>query len=226
MAEQEYFKKALAGLAFDTAAGDAIRHLADIGLTVAQIAEKLDYPVKKEKIGKIVWEHFLKRGHIRTEEPGSGVGSEEYTYVTEYDEKRRKSFRRVKIAEHGTERVRFLEKVFEAARFGEFAGYLRERCRENGEENSYFTCDFARFCGQEPENYKVLLGALGQREREYILGLPWEQVVYHRLDRRMEEIAAALCATGLYRGEYWFLKCGETGCPTKVVFDMRKSGLL
>ena len=83
MAEQEYFKKALAGLAFDTAAGDAIRHLADIGLTVAQIAEKLDYPVKEEKIGKIVWEHFLKRGHIRTEEPGSGVGSEEYTYVTE-----------------------------------------------------------------------------------------------------------------------------------------------
>ena len=196
MAEQEYFKKALAGLAFDTAGGDAIRHLADIGLTVAQIAEKLDYPVKKEKIGKIVWEHFLKRGHIRTEEPGSGVGSEEYTYVTEYDAYGRKSFRRVKIAEHGTE------------------------------ENSYFTCDFARFCGQEPENYKVLLGALGQREREYILGLPWEQVVYHRLDRRMEEIAAALCATGMYRGEYWFLKCGETGCPTKVVFDMRKSGLL
>ena len=135
MAEQEYFKKALAGLAFDTAAGDAIRHLADIGLTVAQIAEKLDYPVNKEKIGKIVWEHFLKRGHIRTEEPGSGVGSEEYTYVTEYDAYGRKSFRRVKIAEHGTERVRFLEKVFEAARFGEFAGYLRERCRENGEDS-------------------------------------------------------------------------------------------
>ncbi len=110
MAEQEYFKKALAGLAFDTAAGDAIRHLADIGLTVAQIAEKLDYPVKKEKIGKIVWEHFLKRGHIRTEEPGSGVGSEEYTYVTEYDAYGRKSFRRVKIAEHGTERVRFLRR--------------------------------------------------------------------------------------------------------------------
>ena len=182
--------------------------------------------MNKEKIGKIVWEHFLKRGHIRMEEPGSGVGSEEYTYVTEYDTYGRKSFRRVKIAEHGTERVRFLEKVFEAARFGEFIGYLRERCRENGEENSYFTCDFARFCGQEPENYKVLLGALGQREREYILGLPWEQVVYHRLDRRMEEIAAALCATGMYRGEYWFLKCGETGCPTKVVFDIRKSGLL
>lgn len=209
MAEQEYFKKALAEFAFDAAAGDAIRHLADLDLTVAQIAAKLDYPVKEEKIGKTVWEHFLKSGRIRTEEPGNGIASEEYTYVTEYDAYGRKSFRRIKLAEHGADKITFRETVFDASHLGEFAGYLREKCRENGEEKSYFTCDFSRCRRQEPETFAALMEVLGQREREYILGLPWEKTVYHRLDRRMEEIAVALCRTGKYRGECWFLKSKE-----------------
>ncbi|MDE7326627.1 MAG: hypothetical protein K2N63_10170 [Lachnospiraceae bacterium] len=215
MAEQEYFKKALAEFAFDAAAGDAIRHLADLGMTVAQIAAKLDYPVKEEKIGKTVWEHFLKSGRIRREEPGNGVATEEYTYVTEYNAYGKKSFRKVKLAEHGAGKITFCERVFDASRFGEFTGYLREKCRENGEEKSYFTCDFARCRRQEPAAFATLMEVLGQREREYILGLPFEQVVYHQLDRRMQGIATALCGTGKYRGECWFLGSGE-----RVVFNM------
>jgi len=208
MAEQEYFKKALADFAFDAAAGDAIRHLADLGLTVAQIAEKLNYPVKQEKIGRIVWEHFLKSGRIRKEEPGGGVATEEYTYVTSYDAYGRKSFRRVKVAEHGGEKIVFKEIVYNPA-LGKFSDYLLQKCRENGEENSYFTCTFAQIRRQEPEIFAALMGALEGREREYLLGLPFEEIFYHQFDRRIREIAAALYGTGKYRGECWFLKSGE-----------------
>lgn len=218
MAEQEYFKKALADFAFDAAAGDAIRHLADLGLTVAQIAEKLNYPVKQEKIGKIVWEHFLKNGRIRKEEPGSGAATEEYTYVTSYDACGRKSFRRVKIAEHGGEKIVFNEIIYNAP-FREFPGYLLQKCRENGEENSYFTCAFAQIRRQEPEIFAALMGALEGREREYLLGLPFEEIFYHQFDRRIREIAAALYGTGKYRGECWFLKTGE-----KIILKTTEDG--
>lgn len=208
MAEQEYFKKALADFAFDAAAGDAIRHLADLGLSVAQIAEKLNYPVKEEKIGKVVWEHFLKNGRILREEPGNGKLSEEYTYVTTYDAYGKKSFQRVKLAEHGGEKIVFKEIIYDPA-LGKFSDYLLQKCRENGEENSYFTCTFARLRREEPETFAALMEALEVRDREYFLGLPFEEIVYHQLDRRIREIAAVLYGTKKYHGECWFLKSKE-----------------
>lgn len=218
MAEQEYFKKALADFAFDAAAGDAIRHLADLGLSVAQIATKLNYPVKEEKIGKVVWEHFLKKRRILREEPGSGKSSEEYTYVTNYDAYGRKSFRRVKLAEYGGEKIVFKEIVYDFA-LGKFSDYLLQKCRENGEENSYFTCTFAQIRRQEPEIFAALMEALEVREREYLLGLPFEETVYHQLDRRIREIAAVLYKTGKYQGECWFLKSGE-----KIILPAKEGG--
>lgn len=223
MAEQEYFKKALADFAFDTAAGSAIRHLADNGLTVKQIAKRLDFPVKEEKIGKIVWEHYQKTGRIRREEPGNGVASEEYAYVTEYDAYGRKSFRRVKLAEHGGGKSSFRKVMFDEGTCGKLADYLAKKCAENGEEKSYLSCNFAQKSktgqmgvgimtdsGTGYVNFAEALEILGQRERDYLTGLPWEEhTVYHQLDGRIREIVVKLYEAGKYRGECWFLESGE-----------------
>lgn len=221
MAEQEYFKKALADFTFDAAAGSAIRHLADQGLTVKQIAERLDFPVKEEKIGKTVWEHFLKTGRIRREEPGNGTASEEYTYVTEYDTYGRKSFRRVTLTGHGGGKTTFRSVVFDSKTCGKIADYLAKKCAQNGEEKSYLSCCFAQKNngdmtgiatdhGRECVNLAKALEVLGQRERDYLTGLPWEDgIVYHQLDQRMREIVVKLYEAGKYRGECWFLESGE-----------------
>lgn len=221
MAEQEYFKKALADFTFDAAAGSAIRHLADNGLTVKQIAGQLDFPVKEEKIGKIVWEHYLKTGRIRKEEPGNGVASEEYTYVTEYDAYGRKSFRRVKLAEHGGSKTTFRKIIFDEKTCGKLPGYLAKKCAENGEEKSYLSCSFTQKSGKAPTcpapgsntasvDFAEALEILGQRERDYLTGLPWEAgIFYHQLDGRMREIVVRLYEAGKYRGECWFLGSGE-----------------
>lgn len=210
MAEQEYFKKALADFTFDAAAGSAIRHLADNGCTVKQIAERLDFPVPEEKIAKVVWEHFLATGRIRKEEPGNGTASEEYTYVTEYDSYGRKSFRRVKLSQRGAEKIAFREVVFEAARCGRFSDYLAKKCAENGEEKSYLSCGFAQNRKSEPEAFAAAMEVLEARERDYICGLfQGDGIVYHQLDRRMREIAVRLYEAGKYRGECWFLGSGE-----------------
>ena len=47
-------------------------------------------------------------------------------------------------------------------------------------------------------------------EREYVLGLPWEEkICYHRLNLRMREIVARLYENGAYEGTCYFLKTEE-----------------
>ena len=45
MGEKDLFKQSLNNFINDFASGDAIRHLADKGYTVAQIVGMLDYPI-------------------------------------------------------------------------------------------------------------------------------------------------------------------------------------
>ena len=93
MSEKE-FDKALSAFTKDFANGGAVRHLADQGLTVKEIREKLDYPMSESSIGEMVWKHFVNSGVIRCEEPGSAP-AEKVSYVRELDEFGRSSFRRV-----------------------------------------------------------------------------------------------------------------------------------
>ena len=97
MAGQEYFQAALANFMFDAASGGAIRHLADLGYTAAQIRKRLDFPTPYERIQQAVWEHFLQKGILRFEEPGTLGLREQYEYVAEYDQYGKKSFRRVAV---------------------------------------------------------------------------------------------------------------------------------
>ena len=87
------FNKALGNFINDAAAGGAVRHLADLGYSITQISEELNYPMAKEKIAAIMWEHFINIGKISLEEPNDT--HEKVAFVKEQDEFGRISFRRV-----------------------------------------------------------------------------------------------------------------------------------
>ena len=95
MVEQTYFQKALSDFVYDVASGGAIRHLTDLGYTVKQIQERLDYPTPYERIQKTVWRHLLDTGVIASEQQTET--REKVEYVREYDSYGKASFRRVTI---------------------------------------------------------------------------------------------------------------------------------
>ncbi len=87
------FNKALTNFINDAAVGGAIRHLADLGYSISEISENLDYPVSKEKIAAFMWEHFINIGKISMEEPKQF--HEVASFVKEQDAFGRISFRKV-----------------------------------------------------------------------------------------------------------------------------------
>lgn len=220
MEDGGFFQRALADFTYEAAGGGAIRHLADRGYTVGQITERLDFPIPYGKVQQAVWEHFIKRGVILLEEPGSGGHREKVTYVREYDKFGKASFRRVAEKEEG-EVVCWKELSVNCreAPAEEISVLLREKLAENGADGSYVSCDFGLAAQREPGRYQVMLSALQERQRQYISNLPWEgRRVYHRLDARMAEILVCLCEAGQYQGECFFLKTQERvkiygGCP-------------
>lgn len=210
MQEQEYFKQALSNFTFEIASGGAIRHLADHGYTVEEIAEKLDFPTPHERIQDTVWKHFLEKGVLLFEEPGTGKKRETYDFVTEYDEYGRKSFRRVTVADCNDEPIVWKESVFCEERDGALFAFLTEHCAANGEAAAYISCDFGLRSKREPDRFLEALQVLEKPERDYILGLPWERrLVYHRLDRRMRRIVAELYQNGEYHGCCYFMEKKE-----------------
>jgi hypothetical protein len=87
------FNKALSNFINDAAAGGAVRHLADLGYSISQIADNLDYPIPREKIAGYMWEHFVNIGKICLEEPKQM--QDIASFVKEQDSFGRISFRRV-----------------------------------------------------------------------------------------------------------------------------------
>ncbi len=210
MAEQEYFKKALSNVMFDAASGGAIRHLADLGYTVKQIAGAISFPAPYEKIQQTVWKRFIENGTICIEEPGSGRGQERFTYVTDQDKFGKSSFRRVSLGGGSEKVICWRERNFSETQDGSFSALLAEKCTRDGEEYSYISCDFGLRLFREPEKFGEAIKVLEEPYRDYILGLPWERkTVYHRLNRRMREIAAGLYENGEYQGECFFMKSEE-----------------
>lgn len=163
--KNQYFNQALSNFMHDMASGAAIRHLADSGYTVKQIAEKLSYPTSYEQIGKTVWAHFLETGVVALEKPPTEPVIERITYVKEYGKYGRTYFRQKK------------ERIEQPVR-------------------EYVSCDFGKRRYQNEEKFLKSLEGLWERDREYILGLPWPlQTVYHVLDERMERISEMLSDT-------------------------------
>ena len=217
MAENKYFRKALTDFAFDMASGGAIRHLADKGYTVKQILKELDFDVPTEKVRQAVWDYFVESGTLLLEEPGTGAPKGKAVFVEERGKFGKTSFRRVVIPGEEARQIRWSEKVYAAGQNGDFGRFLSEKCVENGRDTAYMACDFGRVEREEPGRYLRWMDALEERQREYLEGVPWIfQRVYHRMDRRMTEIAGRLFLTGEYEGSFYFMELGE-----KVVLGMR-----
>lgn len=207
MSEQDYFKKALSNFTYDAASGGAIHHLADRGYTVKQIMERLSFPTPYERVQKTVWEHFVNTGVLLLEEPGSDKQREKVTYVRDYDKYGRTSFRCVKIPQDSAEMMIWQEHHLNNSNKDGLTDYFLTKCMQNGEEQSYVSCNFGL---QSKEKSAKVLERLEEEQRDYILGLPWERkICYHRLDRRMREIICTLYEQGEYHGICYFSKKRE-----------------
>lgn len=74
-----------------------------------------------------------------------------------------------------------------------FPEKLVKRLEESGEDNSYVECPFGAWMKKDEKKLQQVMSCLTNREREYILGIRWEQdIMYHRLNSRMREIAMKL----------------------------------
>lgn len=214
MSEQDFFKSALADFTFEAASGGSIRHLADFGYTVKQITEQLSFPTPYERVQKAVRERMLETGVLLLEEPGSGKEKQTVAYVVDHDKYGRTSFRREKVQENSSNKVFYKEKVFDEKRNGSPALYLAEKCMENGEDKSYVFCDFGLRMRREPALFEEAVQVLDERQRDYIYGLfKGMGGCYHRLNRRMREIAAKLYETKEFDIVCYFIKTEE-----KIIF--------
>lgn len=214
MSRQEYFKNALSNFTYEAASGGAIRHLADLGYTVKQIEGRLSFPTPYVRIQKTIWEHFLDTHVVLWEEPGSGEQRETAAYVREYDAYGRASFRRVASAVDGAQRaVCWTEKKFDERNDGKLAEYLKKRCEQDAMDQSfsaYASCDFGLDICKDAKGFYKKIKALDEGQRDYILGLPWEEKrVYHRLDARMRGIVAVLYENRAYHGICYFIETEE-----------------
>ena len=209
MLEQSFLQNALANFTHEVASGGAIRHLTDLGYTVKQISERLDFPTPFERVQRQVWERLLETETILTEEPGSSH-KEKADYVREYDRYGRASFRRVVEASPEIPVVHWRDLEIDSGQKEKTRSLLEKKIVENGETNSYAACEFGMLSKREPQRFQELLQALDERQSEYVKGLPWEaKRVYHRLDSRMMEIILRLSVKELWHGQCYFLKTGE-----------------
>lgn len=61
---ENHFAKALRNFTMDAAAGDAIRHLTDKGMSPSQIKENLTFPAPMEYITKVMWDRLVETYRI------------------------------------------------------------------------------------------------------------------------------------------------------------------
>lgn len=179
--EQTYFQRALSDFVYDMASGGAIRHLADLGYTVKQIQERLDFPTPYERIQKTVWKHLTDTGVISPERPKKGNTGQRVDYVREYDSFGRASFRRVVVQEVSP-----------------------------GPSEPCLLCCFGLLKYKEPERYEAVLKALEPEQAEYIEGLPWRvEKVFYRPNQRMLGIYHTLERAGLSEGVCFFQELSD-----------------
>lgn len=162
---RDTFNQAINNFTMDFVSGGAIRHLAKLGYTVKEIADKLTYPAPISVIKETVWKYYLNEGIIRLEwKPLQKDGQfiENVEFVKDTDNYGRTSFRRV------------VTKI-------------------PADDIQYIACDFGKELYIDENAFMRRLSPLNEKDREYILGLPWPlSTVYHIVDDRMKRIADKL----------------------------------
>lgn len=67
--KNQYFNEALSDFTHDVASGRAIRHMVNLGYTVNQIMERLDYPTPRSRVEQTVCRCLLENGTLLEQLP-------------------------------------------------------------------------------------------------------------------------------------------------------------
>lgn len=208
----EVFQSALADFTFEAACGGAIRHLADSGLTLKQIMDKLDYPISAERVQKALYKHLCDSGVILEESPEEGFPGAKPEYVLEYNSYGKPSYRRKSAPAAGgdgdgpdSKGASWKEITYVA----DLSAFLTGRSSAKQKDPVYISCDFGIPGSAAAKGIPLLNG----RQREYLEGIPWPcRRVYYRLDHRMREILCSLYELHAYEGICYFLSSREKIC--------------
>lgn len=181
MDEPGYFQNALSSFVTDAACGGAIRHLVDIGYTLDQIVDRLDYPAPRAKVQRIMMDYLYESRALLREEPSAKLFAAKETFVQEQDAFGRRSMRKIaidsnsqedaagmsdlKIRLHNdkaaqTQKIMWKESVYEPRRDGKLTELLHRKCGQNGEIFNYVSCPFGKL---ENDRYSQI-GRSGQSE--------------------------------------------------------------
>lgn len=171
-----YFEAALSDFVFDVAAGGAIRHLVDRGHSVDQITKELDYPVPRAKVEKAVF-RYMSESEILT----------------------------AMLPNMNTDKIISIN-FLKGSDIRMFCERLDENIKKYGVQNSYMECPFGNWIKNDESRLQQVMSCLNSREKEYILGIKWEQnVMYHRLNERMREIAVKLASHTNEEWKFYFV---------------------
>lgn len=228
MDETNYFQSALSSFVTDAACGGAIRHLVDIGYTLDQIVERLDYPAPRAKVQRIMMEYLYESRVLLREEPSEELFAPQVQFVQEQDAYGRRSMRKITIDQNSQDAVTntsdlimslqseksaqiqalmWKESIYDPKRDGKLTELLHRKCEKDGVTYSYVTCPFGK---AENDRFGQYISYLNGRQREYLRGIRWDQpVLYHRLDQRMLEIIGKLYEAGAYSGASFFAASRE-----------------
>lgn len=165
MDETNYFQSALSSFVTDAACGGAIRHLTDIGYTLDQIVERLDYPAPRAKVQRIMMEYLYESRMLLREEPSEELFAPQVQFVQEQDAYGRRSMRKIVVDRNGqnevtnasdlimslqrettaqTQDFAWKESVYDLRRDGKLIELLHAKCKKNGETYSYISCPFGK----------------------------------------------------------------------------------
>lgn len=163
MDEPSYFQNALSSFVTDAACGGAIRHLVDIGYTLDQIVERLDYPAPRAKVQRIMMDYLYESRVLLREEPSQELFAAKEVFVQEQDALGRRSMRKVVINSNsqkdmagasdseillqGQNKARaqgylWKESVYDPRRDGKLTELLHRKCGNRGDIFNYITCPF------------------------------------------------------------------------------------
>ncbi|MCR5594543.1 MAG: hypothetical protein K6G12_01730 [Lachnospiraceae bacterium] len=160
------FNEALGRMTHEVASAGAIRHLAELGFSVSQIHDRLDYPTSEEKIRETLWRYYLDTGRIVLEDPGEGeaIRRTRSTFVKQTD------------------------------RFGR-TSYIKtgQPIEGDGLELGYVKCDLGLLKYRDPIKYKKCLESLSEGDRVYVSDINWpRQRIWHIADERMKRICQVM----------------------------------
>ena len=168
MSENKHFDKALSDMKDNFAGRGGIAHLADLGYPVLEIQSSLDFPFPLEKIGRVMWEHFVSNETILLKAPGSGAGKENATYIRKTDAYGRQSFIRTDISDPDRKETTWTKTVLRidhdifTVKPSQDEKIIRTFLRENSHGGpDYVSLDFGRLKSRNGTEWLTLLTVEG-----------------------------------------------------------------